>query len=356
MISLKQNINLSHYTTIKLGGPAKYFIECNTINDIIETLKYANGKNFRLQVLGGGSNIIFSDEGFDGIVIKINLKGITIQNNRITVAAGENWDNFVNYTVENNFTGIESLSGIPGTVGATPIQNVGAYGREVSNTIQYVKALDKTILEVIEFNNNDCKFAYRQSRFKNEDKDKYIITEVTFVLERDKEPEIKYEELKKYIDGNTNYNNLKTNTEKLRTIRKAVLNIRKKKSMITDENDSDSVSCGSFFLNPILNQEEYNKFVERFALILGNPEVSELLPIIHKTPAGYKIPAACLIENAGFHKGYEKNNVGISSKHSLALINKGGTTKALLELSKEIEKKVYDKFAVRLHPEPVIIQ
>ncbi len=347
MPEISENIQLKDYTSIKLGGRAKFFCECKTESDLLGCLKYAESNNVRIQILGGGSNTIFSDYGFEGLVIKIDLKGIKIHNDFkdhviIKAAAGEEWDDFVKYCIKNNFAGVECLSGIPGSVGATPIQNVGAYGQEVKDTIIFVKAIDKETYKPTMFSNEDCLFGYRTSRFKTTDKGKYIVTEVMFKLKKDGKPEIKYPELEKY---------LKSKTEKvfsLDDVRNAVMELRKKKAMVLDENEPDSVSCGSFFVNPVLNKEEFDNFCAKLNIEKDN------IPN-YLTESGMKLSAAWLIENAGFVKGYTKNGAGISNKHSLALVNRGGTTKDLLELAEEIQSKVFDKFGIMMVKEPVVI-
>ena len=368
-MQVENNILLSEFTTIKLGGNAKHFCRCESENDIIECLEYARQNNLKLQVLGGGSNIIFQDNGFNGIVLHSVSKGISVFGKgasdevEITVQAGEEWDSFVLFCVSEGFCGIESLSGIPGNAGAVPIQNVGAYGSDVSKTIIDVTAVNRITREKTKFTNEECKFGYRNSRFKNKDKDKYIITEVKFKLIRNGNPEIEYPELKKHIaknyfmdseaDAQKLFDGLSNPVEKLKIVRNAVLDIRKKKGMVIDEKDEDSVSCGSFFVNPVLTKDDYKEF----ELIIHSEQKNYgLFEIPHfEVPEGIKISAAWLIDNAGFHKGYTKEGAGISSKHNLALINKGGTTRSLLNLAKEIEQKVFKQFGIKLEREPIII-
>ena len=347
MPEISENIPLKNYTSIKLGGNAKLFCECKAESDLFGCLKYAGSNNVIIQILGGGSNTVFSDEGFDGLVIKVGLKGIKIHNDFknhviIKAAAGEEWDDFVKYCIKNNFSGVECLSGIPGSVGATPIQNVGAYGQEVKDTIIFVKAIDRETYKPTMFSNEDCLFGYRTSRFKTIDKDKFIVTEVMFKLKKDGKPEIKYPELDKY---------LKSKTEKdssLGDVRNAVMELRKKKAMVLDEDEPDSVSCGSFFVNPVLSKEEFDNLCAK--LNINSDNIPNYL-----TESGMKLSAAWLIENAGFVKGYTKNGVGISNKHSLALVNRGGTTKDLLKLAEEIQSKVFDKFGIVMVKEPVVV-
>jgi len=354
MIKIKENILLSEYTTIKLGGRAKYFVECNSEKEVVEGLEYANKNKLKIQLLGDGSNTIFPDEGYDGLIIKIGIKGISLHNkikDKVILKAGggETWDDFVNYCVKNNLTGVECLAGIPGNVGATPIQNVGAYGQEVKDTILFVKAISRETHIPTMFSNEDCLFDYRQSRFKDLDKDKYIITEVMFRLFKNGKPEIIYPELKKYIEQKYNSKMIS-----LRQIKESVIELRKNKSMVIDKNDPNSISCGSFFVNPVLTKEELQKTQSYYNSTNQTYNISEIP--YYETENGIKISAAWLIENTGFPRGFKKNGIGISEHHNLALINCGGTTKNLLQLADEIRTGVYEKFKINLEPEPVIVK
>lgn len=348
----QKDVKLSEYTTICLGGKADIFISCATPESVKETLRYSLEKKIPLQVISGGSNIIFPDEGYRGIVMKIDIKGISLSNEngkvQIISGAGESWDEAVRFTVENGLSGIECLSGIPGSAGATPVQNVGAYGQEVKDIIKLVKAVDRRTLDEVKFNNEECNFGYRDSRFKTSDRDRYIITEVIFEFDKNKEPEIKYPELKEYIESSSASLVTKTQKEKLKFIRESVLTLRKKKSMLADPENPDSKSCGSFFTNPVLTEEEFKSFEK-------NAEELKIIFPFYKTGSRYKIPAAWLVENSGFRKGYTENGAGISSAHTLALVNRGCSTEALLELSEKIKIRVKEKFGIRLFTEPVIV-
>lgn len=351
---IKENILLSAHTTIKLGGPAKYFIECDTEGSIKEALEFAKEKNCKVQTLSGGSNIIFADHGFDGVILKINIKGVTVKKDKdnffVCSGAGENWDEFVKYCIENEITGAECLSGIPGSVGATPVQNVGAYGQDVSGIIYSLKAIERESLETRIFRNEDCRFAYRESIFKSAYKDKFIITEVVFKMKKKSESEIKYPELKKYIDSQKEYSGLNAGKEKLNFIRNAVLSLRKKKSMVIDNDDPNTISCGSFFTNPVMSVSEFEKFK------IKTDSINLLTPYyINSDKDKIKIPAAWLIEQSGFEKGYKTKGAGISTKHSLAIINRGGKTSDIISLSEEIIRTVKNKFGIVLVNEPVIV-
>jgi UDP-N-acetylmuramate dehydrogenase len=342
MSNLKfSSVRLSDYTTIKLGGMASKFVECSTDKEISDAIVYAKQNKTPFHVLGGGSNTVFSDKGYDGIIIYVNTKGIEKSGDLFSVKAGERWDAFVKYAVGMNYSGIECLSGIPGSAGATPIQNVGAYGAEVSNVIETVKAIDVETLNVIEFSNKECNFSYRNSRFKSADKNKYIVTDVVFRLNPSGVPEIKYKELDDYLGTYHGINSLNK-------VRDAVLNIRRKKSMVYDENDKDSYSCGSFFTNPVLNSFKFDGFISVCKSL--NLEANS-----YKSGDRYKISAAWLIENSGFSKGLTENGIGISNKHTLAIVNRGGSTVDLINFSEKIKKTVYNKFKISLEREPELV-
>ena len=353
-VPIRNNVALADYTTLKLGGNAKLFAECRSQTELVAALEYARKHHVRTHVLGGGSNTIFHDEGFDGLVIKIAMHGVQFIREegvvRMVVAAGETWDDFVNLCVSHGLAGIECLSGIPGLVGATPIQNVGAYGQEVSETIESVKAIQRDTLHQRTFAHQDCMFAYRRSRFNHGDLDAFVITEVTFRLQADKEPEVRYAELQKYIDVNMNLSGLSAGQPKLEAVRNAVLALRKTKSMVIDAADLHSRSVGSFFKNPLLNKNEFSDFQQR-CVAAG---IEESAPSF---PAGgrVKVAAAWLVENAGYRKGFRSGGVGVSANHSLALVNYGGTTFELLALAEEIQLKVEEMFGILLEREPVIV-
>jgi UDP-N-acetylmuramate dehydrogenase len=355
-LPLQKKIPLSQHTTIGLGGKAAYFVSCQSIGAIRDSLAFAKAQNLRVEVLGGGSNIIFPDEGFDGLILKVSVMGSSSLDDgkwmQVGVAAGEPWDEFVKLCVIRGWAGVECLSGIPGLVGATPIQNVGAYGQEVGDTITNVKAIDSTSFQFVEFTGKECNFGYRQSRFKTHDLDRYVIVEVTFRLRKDGRPEVRYPELRKYIESNTDLAKLDSGTQALDAVRSAVLALRRSKSMVIDPADPNSRSVGSFFMNPILPARDFKAFEERWK------SVGDGSPLASFPAEEYvKIPAAWLVEKTGYHKGYRKGNVGISSNHSLALINCGdGTTRELLELAREIQSGVFEKFGIRLEQEPVVVK
>ncbi len=349
---LKKNVLLSDHTTIKLGGPAEYFYEFRSEEELTKAISFSKKNNLEIFILGGGSNVIFPDEGFKGIVLKNNIKLLDSNRNNndliIKAGAGNSWDELVKLCVEKGFTGIECLSGIPGFVGAVPVQNVGAYGQEIKDTLVSADAIEIQTGEKKTFTNEDCRFGYRDSRFKKEDKGKYVITSVTFRLKKD-QPEIKYDQLSEklppeYFTENNSIEN------KLRVIRETVIRIRKSKSMVIDKNDPESVSCGSFFMNPVLNEKEFKMFSDKHG--------KDVPYFKNERNSGtqFKIPAAWLIENTGFTKGFTENGAGISSKHTLSIVNKGGKTGDIVALSVKIQQKVKEKFNISLLPEPEILK
>ena len=345
------DIPLSGYTTLGLGGPAKALVIASTVADLTTALKDAAQQGLPVLILGGGSNIVVPDAGFDGLVVKMGIKGRQMQfeggDVLVHCGAGEDWDAFVRFVVGQGLQGIECLSGIPGSVGATPIQNVGAYGQEVGERIVTVAAIDRQSLEPVTISHDECGFGYRTSRFKTVDAGTYVITGVTFRLSMGGSPVLHYEELRKFIAETTRMNSIPPGRGSLETIREAVIALRKKKSMVLDPADPNTKSVGSFFTNPVVSPE-------KFAAI-GSAWKGEGAVPSFPAEGGVKIPAAWLIEQAGFPKGYRMGGVGISTNHSLALINAGGTTEELLKLAETIRARVRGKFGVDLEREPVVV-
>jgi len=354
-IEIREHVPLSAHTTIGLGGTARYFTTCETVGQIHEGLDLCVKKNIPLQVIGDGSNLIFSDRGFNGLVMKMALRGVTAEDDgetmEITAQAGENWDDLVKYCITIDCAGIECLSGIPGLVGATPIQNVGAYGQEVSDTIVKLTALDRRSGDVVEFSNAECRFEYRQSRFKSSDFNRYIIVAVTFRLRKNGKPEIRYAELRSHIAPKVDLNALKGGRQALDAVRNAVLALRKGKSMVLDPADPNTRSVGSFFMNPVLSMHQ----VEHLKNLWLRSGHAGTIPTF-TARGGMKLPAAWLVENAGYHKGFRKGRAGVSSNHALALVNFGGTTAELLALADEIQEAVRARFGIVLEREPIVIE
>ncbi len=338
---------LAPHTTIQLGGPARYFAACRTLEEIRYALGWAAEEKLPVQVLGGGSNVLFADEGYAGLVLKVELPGLRFAEEeggvRVEAAAGQSWDGLVEDCVRRGLAGIECLSGIPGLVGATPIQNVGAYGQEVKDTLTEVRGLDRRSLEPVVWNNEQCNFAYRQSRFKGVDKDCFLITQVSYRLEPEGAPQIRYPELRRHLER---AGELGRGRAALEAVRAGVLHLRRSKSMVLDPQDPDARSVGSFFLNPVLSETEFAAFKAR----LGEGQ-----PPSFPSPEGVKVPAAWLVEQAGLPKGYRRGGAGVSGKHTLALVNCGGTTRQVLELAEEIRGQVHERFGIALEIEPVVI-
>ncbi|OGL66014.1 UDP-N-acetylenolpyruvoylglucosamine reductase [Candidatus Uhrbacteria bacterium RIFCSPLOWO2_01_FULL_47_24] len=341
---VKENEILAPYTTFKIGGPARYFFVAHTSDDVVKAVQAAKEYEIPFFVLGGASNILVSDKGFDGLVIVNKIQGFTAyaEGNRIfvTVGAGESWDETVARCVSQNWSGIECLSGIPGTVGATPVQNIGAYGQSVDAVIKEVRAIDsRTWTEAI-FDREACQFGYRTSMFKK-NSGHFIITQVTFALTPGGRPTLSYHDLKNYFTERP--------APTLLEIRQAVIEIRARKGYVIMPGYESYQTAGSFFMNPIITQEQFQK----------------LKPLIKECPDPWywplpdervKVSAACLLQSAGFHKGYRKGNTGISLKHSLSLVNFGGASaQEVMAFAEEIKKRVQEKFGIALEEEVELV-
>jgi UDP-N-acetylmuramate dehydrogenase len=330
---------LSDSTTLRLGGPAAAFVAATTDTQLLEALTAAERP---ILLLAGGSNLVVADEGFPGTVVQVATRGIERDGDALHVAAGEPWDALVAHTVGEGLAGIEALSGIPGSVGATPIQNVGAYGQEVSDTIMSVRAFDRTTAETVDLAPEDCGFTYRSSAFKR-DPERYAVLRVSFALHasRSSRP-IRYAELARALGVEVG------ETAPLLAVREAVLQLRRSKGMVLDANDPDTTSAGSFFTNPILDATAFAALRER---------AGENVPGFPEPDGRVKTSAAWLIDHAGFTKGYgNPAGIAISTKHVLALTNRGaGTTAELVALAQEIARGVEATFGVALHPEPVFV-
>lgn len=355
-LRIHEQVELAPFTTFGIGGPARYFAEAAEEDAVLEALEFADARSLPVFVLGGGSNILVADSGFPGLVLRMSIRGIHSQgsekNGIVNVGAGENWDSFVEWCVERNWAGIECLSGIPGTLGGTPIQNVGAYGEEASEVILSVRTLDRKTSIFTELSNTDCGFTYRTSIFNSKETNRYLILSVTYALRVDGEPRMHYPDLQRYFAD-------RSDRPSLRQVRNAVRQIRASKAMLLVQGDPDSKSVGSFFKNPIVSEEMFTK-IEQAARDRGLLTDDSRIPRF-PAPAGMvKVPAARLIELAGaregFSKGFRKGNVGISSKHSLAIVNLGGATaREVVELMRIIQSGVGRVFGITLAPEPVFV-
>ena len=345
---------LSELTTLRLGGPPRRLVEAATEDELVALVGEADEAGEPVLILAGGSNVVVADEGFAGTVVRVVTRGVEHPKRTdgrvwLDVAAGEEWDAFVTFCVENGLTGIEALSGIPGSVGATPIQNVGAYGQEVADVIVGVRALDRTTGEIHTLDVEECLFDYRTSVFKR-DPDRWLVLRVSFAFEPDDESEpIRYAELARKLGVDEGAR------APLHDVRAAVLALRRAKGMVLDPADPDTVSAGSFFTNPILRENEFAKLVERAATRLGPDAVPPSWPTSHHRYV--KTSAAWLIERADLRRGHgDPRGIAISTKHTLALTNRGaGTTTRLVALAREIADTVDVAFGVRLVPEPVFV-
>jgi UDP-N-acetylmuramate dehydrogenase len=343
---VQENVPLAPLTTLKVGGPARYFVEATTVAEVRDAVDYSRSRKLPLFVLGGGSNLVVSDSGCPGLVLKVAITGINHEGHhpvRFEACAGEDWDQFVALTVQHNCAGIECLSGIPGSVGGTPVQNVGAYGQEVSETIDSVQVLDLKDGQERELFKDECGFKYRSSIFNTRERGRYIILRVNFMLTHSGEPRIAYADLQKYFAG-------RTSTPTLAETRDAVREIRASKAMLIVPGDEDSRSAGSFFKNPVLSNPQYEELKRR-------AETRGLqIPSYPALEAQRKVSAAWLVEHSGFAKGYSNGVVGISRKHALAIVNRGGARAAdVLALKEQIQQRVLELWGITLEQEPVMV-
>jgi UDP-N-acetylmuramate dehydrogenase len=346
-VPFQDQIPLAPLTTLGVGGPARYFAEARTPAEARNAAREALQRGLPLFVLGGGSNLVVSDNGFAGLVLKIAIDGIEQRNENgktiFTAGAGVEWDALVARAIEQDCAGIECLSGIPGTVGGTPVQNVGAYGQEVSETIAKVQALDLQTGQIVEFCPEACQFAYRTSLFNTVARGRYIILRVSFALSPGGAPAIKYADLRHVFAKQ------QISTPTLAQVRTAVRDIRRTKAMLIVPEDEDCRSAGSFFKNPIVSTAEH----QRLSALAAHQGF--VLPSF-ETGEGIKVPAAWLVEHSGFKKGDTRGPVAISRRHALALVNRGGARAAdIIALKDEIQAGVRHHWDVELKPEPVFV-
>ncbi|MEU1651527.1 UDP-N-acetylmuramate dehydrogenase [Streptomyces pristinaespiralis] len=339
---------LAPLTTFRLGGPATRLVAATTDDEVVATVREADASGTPLLIIGGGSNLVIGDKGFDGTALRIATSGFALDGTRLELAAGETWTDAVARTVEAGLGGIECLAGIPGSAGATPIQNVGAYGQEVSTTITEVVAYDRRSGETVVLPNAACGFSYRNSRFKQEP-DRYVVLRVRFELEDADglSAPVKYAETARALGIEVG------DRVPAAAARETVLALRAGKGMVLDADDHDTWSAGSFFTNPILTAAEYETFLARVRDRLGDG----VAPPAYPAGDGHtKTSAAWLIDKAGFTKGYGSGPARISTKHTLALTNRGqATTEDLLALAREVVDGVRDAFGVTLVNEPVTV-
>ncbi|AWK10600.1 UDP-N-acetylmuramate dehydrogenase [Streptomyces spongiicola] len=339
---------LAPLTTFRLGGPATRLVTATTDDEVIATVREADAAGTPLLVIGGGSNLVIGDKGFDGTALRVATTGFRLEGGELELAAGEVWTDAVARTVEAGLAGVECLSGIPGSAGATPIQNVGAYGQEVSSTISEVVAYDRRTGRTVTVPNADCGFTYRHSRFKASP-DRYVVLRVRFRLEDagGLSAPVGYAETARALGVEAG------DRVPLAAARETVLKLRAGKGMVLDPDDHDTWSAGSFFTNPILSAAEYEAFLGRVRDRLGE----DVRPPAYPAGDGHtKTSAAWLIDRAGFTKGYGGGPARISTKHTLALTNRGeATTEDLLALAREVVAGVRDAFGVTLVNEPVTV-
>ena len=338
---------LAPLTTLGVGGPARFFADATDETIVVEALRWARERGVPTRVLGGGSNIVVGDDGFDGLVVRLGVRGrtFTTAGNDVLLEAraGEAWDDVVAEAVTRGAQGLECLSGIPGLVGATPIQNVGAYGQEVAETIVRVRVLDRETLETRELDAGACHFAYRDSWFKSVVPERFVVLTVTFRLRAGAPAAVRYAELAERLRAE----GIAAENATLARVRDTVIALRRAKSMVLDPNDENGRSCGSFFVNPRVSPER----AYRVARLVEGAK----MPRFPQPDGQVKLAAGWLIERSGFAKGTQRSTVGLSSKHALALVaHAGASASAVLEFARDIQAGVRAKFGVELVLEPVV--
>jgi len=352
-VTILENVPLAPYTTLGVGGPARWLVETGDELEMLEAVRFARAQAAPYFVLGGGSNLLVSDAGFPGVVVRVAGQGSVWVDERngfgsIVAKAGTDWDAVVRLAVEKNCAGIECLAGIPGSVGGTPVQNVGAYGQEVSRTVVSVRAVDLEAEKVVHLAAAECGFGYRRSIFNSTATGRYVITRVGYALKLDGKPHLEYRDVKQYFAQRG------VARPSLAETADAVRAIRRGKGMLLVERDADSRSAGSFFKNPVVPEE----YIEHLAALAkcGAEEVprypagAAYLP----TDRAVKLSAAWLMERAGFFKGLAMGRAGLSSRHVLAIVNRGGATAAeIVALRDAVTKRVHDTFSISLEQEPV---
>lgn len=353
MGELQENVCLADWTNIAVGGPARYFRQVESHDELRQSLNWADEQNLPCFVLGGGSNVVFSDAGFQGLVIRTAMRGLDVRGygqwRELIAAAGEPWDDLVSRSVTAELAGIECLAGIPGSAGASPIQNIGAYGQEIADTFLWAEAMDRASGKVQRIPAEQCGFAYRNSRFKTAEKDRWVVVRVAFRLEYGGAPALKYAELNRAVEQQHGSN------PSLQQVRDTVVEIRRRKAMVADPAEPNSRSCGSFFVNPVVTQDEYGGIVDR-GRAAGKIGAQDDLPHYDAGPGLVKLSAAWLIEHSGLQRGMRHGKAGLSERHVLAIVNFGGASaREILELKDMVRAGVQQAFGVSLEPEPVIV-
>jgi UDP-N-acetylmuramate dehydrogenase len=350
-LNVQEFVPLAPYTTLRIGGPARFFCEVKDEVEIAEAVSFAKELNLPLFVLGGGSNLLVSDAGFEGVILRLAVP-LSKRERRergsvlLEVGAGENWDDVVRHAVDCGYAGIECLAGIPGDVGGTPVQNVGAYGQEVAETISQVRAYDLETGAFVDLDHEACRFGYRRSLFNAEARGRYIVTAVTYKLRPGGEPALRYADVRRHFAAQLE----RGPQPSLRQVYDAVRSIREQKGMLVGQGGPDGRSAGSFFKNPVIPLAILPE------IALGAGRRPEEIP---QYPAGHgmvKLAAAWLVEQAGFHKGLAMGRAAISSRHTLALVNLGDATAVeLIALRDAVTTAVKEKFGIQLEQEPVML-
>jgi len=326
-------------TTLEVGGEARRFVCASSDLSLVEEISACDARGEKVFVLGGGSNVVFPDEGFDGTVVRVETRGIVFDGDVIELAAGEIWDDFVAFAAQSGRSGVECMSGIPGMVGATPMQNVGAYGQETQDTLSHVRVWDRQSARVMTLSAAECRMSYRHSMLK--ETSRFVVLRVAFTLPRSAESApIRYAELARALGVKEGAR------APLARVRETVISLRRGKGMVLDPNDADTRSAGSFFVNPTMDEKAYEALAAR---------AGEKVPRFDQEGV-VKVPAAWLIERAGFVKGTVRGNAAISTKHALAITNRGGaTSKEIVALAREVKAAVEKRFGVSLSAEPILV-
>lgn len=345
---IESDVSLAQWCTLGVGGPARAFCRAESEDDVLEALRWGESHELAVTILGGGSNVVIADRGIDGLVVQIAIAGVetsdTNQHRRFSVGAGEPWDQFVASTVDADCAGLECLSGIPGLVGGTPVQNVGAYGQDVSETITEVSVIDRAQRVSLTMSAADCGFAYRSSRFKHADAGRFIVTRVNFRLRPGGAPTVAY------ADVVAHFQQAGIASPTLRQVREAILQIRRRKGMVIEEGNPANQSVGSFFVNPVISRANFEQ------LMAAAADSGESVPHYPLPNGDVKVPAAWLIEHAGYRRGYDAGPVGVSPFQSQAIINRGAArAEDVMTLACDIKRAVWQKFGVAIVPEPVFV-
>ena len=347
-LDVRDGVPLAPLTTLGVGGPARHYLRVRDVRECAAAAGWARERSQVPFVLGGGSNLVVADEGYDGLVVHLDLRGESVTHDDgsvlLTAAAGEDWDPLVARAVERGWAGLECLSGIPGRVGATPIQNVGAYGQDVSETIERVDCLDQSAGTQVVLSGAECGFAYRDSRFKRADAGRFLITAVSFRLRPGGAPTVRYGEL----DRRLHEEGIPSPT--LADVRRTVLALRRAKSMVIEPGDENRRSVGSFFMNPTVGPDEAESVRARANGAAG------AMPAYPAADGRVKLSAAWLIERAGLTRGFGDGPVGLSTRHTLAIVNRGGATaRQVIAFARVVRDRVRDRFGLTLRPEPVLV-